>query len=101
MDTIVFRVIQLFGSQKRLAEVVGVTEQAVSKWKKTGVIPAERCRSIVDASNGRVSFIELRPDLFGAVPKNPPMSVERSLASAVKPVQIDWAVVPMDGGVGL
>lgn len=52
------------GSQSRLAELVGVTPQAVSKWLRTGSVPAERVLAVEAASAGAVSRYDLRPDIY-------------------------------------
>ncbi len=59
------RAIGIVGNAERLAELVGVTPQAVSKWRRTRV-PAERVRAIEEATGGAVARAELRPDIFGA-----------------------------------
>ncbi|GAB3380819.1 hypothetical protein GCM10027567_26550 [Spongiibacter taiwanensis] len=59
------RAIDLLESQKSLADFLGVTESAVSKWKRTGVVPPHRCRAIAQATDGAISVHDLRPDIFG------------------------------------
>lgn len=58
------RAATLLGGQHNLADRLSVTPQAVSKWKRKGV-PAERCREIEEATGGKVTRYELRPDVFG------------------------------------
>ena len=60
------------GSQKALAKAIGVTDQAVSKWKIK--VPAERCLDIEKATGGEVKCHELRPDAFPAPEKAAPVS---------------------------
>jgi DNA-binding transcriptional regulator YdaS (Cro superfamily) len=49
------------GSQRRLAEMLGVTPGAISQWLG-GNVPVERCVDIEKATAGKVSCEELRPD---------------------------------------
>lgn len=56
------RAIQAVGGQKKLAEKLDVSKQAITKWRKK--IPAERVLKIEAATNGVVSRHELRPDLY-------------------------------------
>lgn len=49
------------GGVRKLAERLGVTPQAVYKWRKTG-IPAERVLDVERESG--VSRHELRPDIY-------------------------------------
>ena len=51
------------GSQKALADAVGVTRAAVSLWKMSGRIPAERVVAVEKATG--VLRSRLRPDIFG------------------------------------
>lgn len=48
-----------------------LSKQTVSKWKQ---IPAEHCRSIEAATEGRYSRYRLRADVFGDAP--PPSAAE-------------------------
>ena len=56
-------------SVKDIAALTGLTVQAIYKWERAGVIPAEYCRTIEFASEGAVSRYELRPDVFGETVK--------------------------------
>jgi len=56
------RAIQAVGGQKNLAKMMGVSKQAVTKWRKK--VPAERVLKIESATNGAVTRHELRPDLY-------------------------------------
>lgn len=53
--------VERVGSQRKLAELLGVTPQAISLWK-LGKIPAERVLAIEGATG--VSRRVLRPDLY-------------------------------------
>lgn len=59
------RVCAALGSQNALADLCGVSPQAVSKWKESG-IPARHCRRI-EARTG-VPAAELCPEVFGPAP---------------------------------
>jgi DNA-binding transcriptional regulator YdaS (Cro superfamily) len=48
------------GSRRKLAEVLGVTPQAISKWRKR--IPAERVLDVERATG--VDRSKLRPDIY-------------------------------------
>lgn len=56
------KAIQIVGSQKALADEMGVTKQAVHKWRRR--VPAERVIKIESITDGQVSRHELRPDLY-------------------------------------
>ncbi len=60
----VLRVIQVFGNQRHLANLTGVTQQAVSRWAKSGCIPAEHVLGIVKAANGELTPFDIRPDIY-------------------------------------
>ena len=63
------KAIDAAGGLGPLAKTLGVTYQAVQKWRRTEKAPAERCVAIEQATNGAVTRFELRPDVFGAPPK--------------------------------
>lgn len=52
-------------TQAEFAQKVGVTQGRVSQWIRGAVIPAERCRAIEAATEGKVTVHDLRPDIFG------------------------------------
>lgn len=54
--------ISIIGSTKKLAEKLGITEQAVGRWKSKGAVPAARVLEIFHATG--VTPHELRPDLY-------------------------------------
>lgn len=54
---------ECIGGQKELAEALGVSPQAVAKWKKSR-IPAERVLDIERVTS--ISKSRLRPDLYPA-----------------------------------
>lgn len=54
---------------REVAELCGITVQAVYKWEKSARgIPAEYCRIIEQATHGAVTRYDLRPDVFGPAP---------------------------------
>jgi DNA-binding transcriptional regulator YdaS (Cro superfamily) len=59
------RAIAIAGSQKYLAENIGVTQQAVHVWlTERNKIPAEHIIPIEKSTLGLVKRYELRPDLY-------------------------------------
>lgn len=53
-------------TQKRIAELVGVTPGRVSHWICGNPVPAKHCVAIEQATEGRVTRYDLRQDIFGA-----------------------------------
>lgn len=60
---------QACGGQTALAKLMGVSPQAVNKWK-SGSTPAERCPDIERVTGGAVKCEELRPDVDWSVLRN-------------------------------
>ena len=68
------RAIEICGSQTELARRVSrhlpdpIVSQHVWNWvnRAEGKVPAECCRAIEAATEGRVTRYELRPDVFGS-----------------------------------
>ncbi|MGB4334560.1 MAG: YdaS family helix-turn-helix protein [Chromatiaceae bacterium] len=59
-------------TQETLAAKLGVSQGTIAHWVSNRVrIPAERCRSIAEATGGLVTVYELRPDVFGQAPDAP------------------------------
>lgn len=58
------KAIEAVGSQRALADAVGVSTQAVTKWRRQ--VPAERVIAIELATGGAVTRYQLRPDLYPA-----------------------------------
>lgn len=63
-------------SQQKAADILGVTQSAVSQWlqwiednDRGTKITAERAVLIERATNGDVTRYDLRPDVFGPAPK--------------------------------
>lgn len=62
--------VEVLGSQSALARAIGVSQQRVAYWlnqAKRGV-PAEHVHAIEQATGGRVTAAQLRPDIFGKAP---------------------------------
>ncbi|HBL7061406.1 TPA: helix-turn-helix domain-containing protein [Klebsiella oxytoca] len=55
MNAIIQRAIEIVGSQKELAEKVGVDQSAVSKWLRGGGIRSQYIPKISLATNGEIS----------------------------------------------
>ena len=54
-----------FKSLYKLAKDLGVTPNAVYNWKLRNVIPMKHLRSIEKLSEGRITRLQMRPDVFG------------------------------------
>lgn len=52
------------GSQQKLADRIGFSQMAVCKALKAGFVSAKMAVAIERATDGQVSRVELRPDLF-------------------------------------
>jgi DNA-binding transcriptional regulator YdaS (Cro superfamily) len=61
------RAIEAAGGLTAMARRLGVTKQAIVKWRHTRV-PAERVLEIEAAASHQVSRYELRPDIYGEPP---------------------------------
>lgn len=55
------RAAEAVGGGSKLAEILGLTRQAIYQWRQ---VPAERLVEIEEATGGRVTREELRPDLY-------------------------------------
>ena len=54
-----------FGTQGAVARAVGVTPQAVSEMVRKGrEVPAKWCLPIEEATGGKITRHDLRPDLY-------------------------------------
>ena len=62
-DNALERAITEAGGVTALARAINVTPQAISQWDR---VPAERAIAVEQATKGKVTRQELRPDLFGA-----------------------------------
>ena len=51
------------GASKALAHACGIRPQNLTRWKRTGRIPAWHCRTVEEHTG--LSRHELRPDVFG------------------------------------
>lgn len=47
-----------------------ISVQAVSKWLRSGRVPADRCIAVESILRGKVTRYDMRPDVFGAQPDN-------------------------------
>lgn len=60
------KVVELAGTQRRLGERLGVTQQMISKWVKRGYVPPERVVEI-EAQYGVSRRELLKPSLISLV----------------------------------
>ncbi|MFS2007946.1 transcriptional regulator [Duganella sp. CT11-25] len=72
MENAIEKAARLAGNRTALANLVGVTPQAVQQWVKRGLAPAKRCLRIEAVLDSAVTRFDLRPDLFGAAPEAAP-----------------------------
>lgn len=61
MDNGIQKLISNFGSQTAIADELGITSQAVQKWRR---VPVGRVMQLVQASGWKVKPWDLRPDKF-------------------------------------
>lgn len=59
------RAIKELGGVGKLATAIGLRQNVVGNWKLRGQVPAERCLAIEQATDGKVTRHDLRPDVFG------------------------------------
>lgn len=64
------KAIDAAGSQLKLATILGVSQQVISYWVKTGRVLTAEHALIVERNTG-VSKHVLRPDIFGEPPTGP------------------------------
>ncbi len=67
-DNALERAITEAGGVTALARAINVTPQAISQWDR---VPAERAIAVEQATKGKVTRQELRPDVFGAGESKP------------------------------
>jgi DNA-binding transcriptional regulator YdaS (Cro superfamily) len=79
------RAVGIFGSQKKLADAVGLKQPSINRAVKKGQASSELAIMIERATNGAVPKHELRPDLFGDDPQRPTsaQSGERELSAGM------------------
>lgn len=59
------RAVTLTGGQTALAKAIGVRQSHIWNWlNREGRVPAERVIAVEQATEGRVSRSDLRPDLY-------------------------------------
>lgn len=63
MNLVIQKALGIVGSQKRLADICGVSQPAVHKWLNGGAVSPEKVSAIVNATGGQVKAYEIRPDL--------------------------------------
>lgn len=65
MQSAIQKAIVLAKSQSKLAKIVGISPQALSKQIRRGQILPKYCIKIEEAFPGQISRYELNPDHFG------------------------------------
>lgn len=63
------RAIKIVGTQDRLASILKIKVPSMYNWRTSGQVPAARCLGIERATHGEVTRYDLRPDIYGAKPK--------------------------------
>lgn len=62
------RAIEFAGTQSKLADLIGVTQQTISHWKKLGIVSdVAKCAEIERVFDGKVRCEELNPNENWAV----------------------------------
>lgn len=51
--------LKAFGSQKAIADTLGVTESAVSQWFRAGKVPAVRALELVRLTKGAIKLKDI------------------------------------------
>lgn len=63
------RAIEIAGGQTALAQRIGPPIKQAHVWywlnRSDGVVPAEHCAAIEEATDGEITRHDLRPDIFG------------------------------------
>jgi DNA-binding transcriptional regulator YdaS (Cro superfamily) len=65
----VLEAVQIVGSQKALADLLGVMRQAVWQWCNGKPVTASLCKQIEWITDGAVTAERLRPDIFTYSPQ--------------------------------
>jgi len=60
-DEALSKAVSIVGGNAALARSLGITREAVSQWDRC---PAERVVAVSDATGGKVTTEDLRPDIF-------------------------------------
>lgn len=67
--SIIDKAVKLAGGTSAMASALSVSPQVVANWKGRKSVPAEYCLRIEQATNGKVTRYQLRPDVFGSAPE--------------------------------
>jgi len=60
------KAIDITGSQAALGQLIGSPQSTITTWlNRDKKVPAERCLAIQEATQGKVTVNDLRPDVFG------------------------------------
>jgi DNA-binding transcriptional regulator YdaS (Cro superfamily) len=63
MEKSLNQAIYLLGSQKALADAIGVSPKTIWAWVNRKSVPAEHCPAIEKATSGAIRCEDLRPDV--------------------------------------
>ena len=75
--------VEAAGGQVALAKVLGVNPSLISQWvTKRLNVAARHCLAIEQATAGKVTRHDLRPDVFGPAPPNQPAANDDSVEAA-------------------
>lgn len=71
MDTTLIQAaVEAIGSQGAMAKAIGVTQPLVWQWcNGKRPVAAHHCVAIENATGGRITRYDLRPDVFGPAPQ--------------------------------
>ena len=58
------KAVKIVGSQYRMAKILGKRQSVIWAWLKRGTVSAEYVLKVEQATGGRVTRHELRPDLY-------------------------------------
>lgn len=57
------------GNKSALARALGIKRSAISQWEHVPIWPTNRVLQIEEATGGKVTRHQMRPDVFGPAPK--------------------------------
>ncbi|WP_396189721.1 helix-turn-helix domain-containing protein [Flavobacterium sp.] len=83
MEKSLNQAIYLLGSQKALADAIGVSPKTIWAWVSRKAVPAEHCPEIEKATAGAVRCEDLRPDVDWAYLRGSKGTHESSASSSV------------------
>lgn len=63
------RAIEIAGGPSALAAILATSPSVVGNWRLRKKAPPDRCIAIEEATDGKVTRYDLRPDVFGDAPE--------------------------------